>query len=435
MTFLKPLYERNFRLLFIGSLLSYIGAQLTLIAFPWLVLQLTGDALLMGSVIAVTAIPRALFMLFGGALTDKYSPKAVMLLSSWLRMILMLLLAMLVYTDIVQMWMIFVVAFFFGVIDAFSWPASSALVPRLLKPQLLAAGNSLIQGLSQISIAIGPVVAGLIINLFAVDSDQEIADLLGISVVFGVDGLGFLFSIISLSMIRLGDRPSAKDDTGGLLASIREGFLATWSDLPVRIVTFIFAIFSLFFRGPYLIGIPVLCNTRFEDGALAFGLVTSAFGVGSLLGIIVAGSFKRPGEHFLGRLALFDLFVIGMSFIVYAITDRVEIAMLASMLSGFTDGYLVILLISWLQIRIPLRLMGRVMSMIMFFMQGMAPISAAVAGALIRVSLEGVFFAAGAILMGLCVLGVFIPVIREMGIKSARGDSQVENQHDGAKIL
>lgn len=418
LTFIRPLYERNFRLLFIGSLLSYVGAQLTLIAFPWLVLQLTGDSLAMGSVVAVASIPRALFMLLGGALTDRYSPKLVMLASSWLRMLLMFLLAWLVYTGYIQMWMIFVVAFLFGVIDAFSWPASSALVPRLLKTQLLTAGNSLIQGLSQLSIVMGPILAGVIISMFAADASEDVADLFGISVVFAIDGGGFVLSVIALTMIRLPapiEIPGS-EAVGNLFVSIKQGFVATWSDLPVRMITIIFSIFSLFFRGPYLIGIPVLCDTRFEDGALAFGLITSSFGAGSLLGVIIAGALPRPGEHWLGRLSLVDLFVIGLSFLVFATTNSVEIAMIASAASGFVDGYLVILLISWLQMRIPQQMMGRVMSMLMFFMQGVAPISAAVAGALIRLSLEGVFLSAGAILMGLACIGIFIPVVRKLGI-------------------
>jgi MFS family permease len=74
---LKPLSVRNFALLWAGSVVSYIGAQLTLIAFPWLVLKLTGDALAMGTVLALASIPRAVFMVFGGAFTDRFSPRTV----------------------------------------------------------------------------------------------------------------------------------------------------------------------------------------------------------------------------------------------------------------------------------------------------------------------------------------------------------------------
>ena len=72
---LKMLRSRNFRLLWIGEAVSLLGDQFTLIALPWLVLQLTGDALAMGTVLALAGVPRAIFILLGGALTDRFSPR------------------------------------------------------------------------------------------------------------------------------------------------------------------------------------------------------------------------------------------------------------------------------------------------------------------------------------------------------------------------
>ena len=186
--------------------------------------------------------------------------------------------------------------------------------------------------------------------------------------------------------------------------------------MPVRMVTIVFTIFSLFFRGPYLVGVPVMCNTRFEEGALAFGMIGSAFGVGSLIGLVAAGSLPRPPERYYGVLTLVDVATIGVSLLVYAVAPTVDWALAASALCGITDGYLMIILVSWLQSRVPTKLLGRVMGMIMFFNQGVSPISAAIAGALIEVSLEGMFLGAGAILMAFAVVGAFVPVVRHMGL-------------------
>src|SRR5512138_1919471 len=90
------LRNRNFRLLWTGEGISLLGDQFYLIALPWLVLQLTGDSLAMGTVLATAGIPRALFMLVGGALTDRFSPRRLMISSNAVRMILTGLLAALV---------------------------------------------------------------------------------------------------------------------------------------------------------------------------------------------------------------------------------------------------------------------------------------------------------------------------------------------------
>lgn len=417
---LRPLLVFNFRLLWGGSILSFVGGQLTLVAFPWLVLKLTGDPLVMGTVIAVSSVPRAVFMLIGGAATDRFSPRRVMLWANWLRTLLMFSLAAIVYFHWIQIWMVFVVAFAFGVIDAFYWPSSFTILPRLLRAELLPAGNSLMQGMGQLSMMMGPALAGLIITLFSHGGTGTAADLPGIAVVFLIDGTGYIVSSIALMLIVLA--PTAAE-TGkepftlaAIARSIALGVGAIWRDPPVRLITAAFSIFSLFFRGPYVVGIPVLCNARFSDGALAYGMIGSAFGVGSLIGLVLAGTLPRPAEDRYGPLLLLDFLVIGSGFFVYAWTPNMQWAMFASALGGVTDGYIGILLISWLQVHVETDTLGRVMGMIMFFNIGVTPVSAAIAGALISLSLNGVFIGAGAMLVGLTLLGAVFPATRYMGM-------------------
>jgi MFS family permease len=94
---------RDFRLLFAGVSTSLLGDQFALIATPWLVLQLTGDPLALGIVLALEGIPRALFMLFGGAITDRFSPRIIMLASDLVRFLLATVMTAVVFAGIVQM--------------------------------------------------------------------------------------------------------------------------------------------------------------------------------------------------------------------------------------------------------------------------------------------------------------------------------------------
>ena len=95
---------RNFRLLWLGEGISVLGDQFYMIALPWLVLQLTdGDALATGTVLAIAGIPRALFMLVGGVLTDRFSPRSVMLASNVFRFVLVVLLSVLIFAELIEL--------------------------------------------------------------------------------------------------------------------------------------------------------------------------------------------------------------------------------------------------------------------------------------------------------------------------------------------
>lgn len=122
------LKRRNFRLFWIGQGISLLGDHCYLIALPWLVLRLTGDKLAMGMVLGIGGVPRALLMLLGGAVTDRFSPREVMLVSDVLRLVVVALLALLVITTAVQLWMLYLFALLFGVADAFFFPAVGAIV-------------------------------------------------------------------------------------------------------------------------------------------------------------------------------------------------------------------------------------------------------------------------------------------------------------------
>jgi len=432
--FFRPLAIRNFRLLWIGSALSMLGGQLTMIAFPWLVLRLTGDSFAMGAVLAASGVPRALLMIFGGAFTDRFTPLRMLIWMNWIRMALMLILATLVFTGTIEMWMVFAVAIVFGAADAFTWPASSAILPRLLPPELFPPGNSLVQGMGQLSQMLGPVLGGLIIAYFSAGDGMAVEDLLGISIVFYLDAFGFIIALISINMMRLAPEaaPTTAFNVGTILQSSWQGVVATWNDFPIRMLACMFAVFALFFRGPYLVGIPMLAHSRFEDGALSFGLISSAFGVGALIGLLLAGTLRRPADHHIGMLLLADIVVLGIGLVAYAFTTHIEVAMLFSALSGVADGYVIVIIISFLQIRIPQAMLGRVMSVIMIFNMGLLPLSAAVSGALIRISLESVLLGAGCILIGLALVSSMVPKMRTLGLGNASdtGDNTIESVDD-----
>src|SRR5450755_2844101 len=188
-----PFSVRNFRLLWIGESISLLGDQFYMIALPWLVLQLTGSALALGTIMALEGIPRALFMLIGGAFVDRFSPRSVMFASNLARLILVALLSVLVLTNNARLEILYLFALAFGFADAFFFPGSSAIVPQLLNDDQLQAGNTFVQGTAQLSGMVGPVVAGGLIAVLgnAATASKGAPGTQGIGIAFVIDTLSF----------------------------------------------------------------------------------------------------------------------------------------------------------------------------------------------------------------------------------------------------
>src|SRR5687767_15293528 len=122
------------------------------------------------------AIPRAVFMLVGGAFSDRFSPRNLMLASNAIRAVVVGILAALVLTDRAELWHLYVLAGIFGIVDAFFYPALQTIVPMLVPERQLAPANALVQSSQQVMSLIGPAVAGAFIALvstgpaFAIDA-------------------------------------------------------------------------------------------------------------------------------------------------------------------------------------------------------------------------------------------------------------------------
>src|SRR5512134_1235061 len=330
------LRNRNFRLLWIGEGISLLGDQFYMIALPWLVLTLTGNALAVGTVFAMAGIPRALFMLVGGALTDRFTPRKLMISSNLARMILTGLLATLVITNLIQLWMLYGFALIFGLADAFFFPAQTSIVPKLLNGEQLQAGNAVIQGTAQLSLFVGPLLAGIAIYWLDGGANHSASS---IALAFALDSVSFLASITMLSMMRIENANARIEKVeSGVIASIREGLLYVWNDATLKIVFPIVMGLNLLINGPFAVGVPVVARTRFPEGAAAFGLIMSVFGGGALLGTALAGVLPRPSKKRLGTVSLSILSVMGLGLAVIGIAPTMYIAAASGLVMGTANS-------------------------------------------------------------------------------------------------
>ena len=398
---------RDFRLLFAGTATSLLGDQLALIATPWLVLQLTGDPLALGIVLALEGIPRAVFMLIGGALTDRYAPRRIMLICDVARFVLTTAMAAAALTGTVEIWMIYVFALGFGLVAGFAIPAENSIVPLLVSEDDLAAGNSLIMGVSQLAGFIGPTVAGM-----AIASSSDSAS--GVGLALSIDAVTFAISASCLWLIRGARKPSDSGTEENLWVSISGGIKYLWGDDALRLVFVILIAINLFVVGPLLVGIPVLAHERLSQGAVAFGVLMAAFSVGNLVGYLVAGSLRRPSSGTLramiiGLLSAFGAVIISLGFINNTWLDFGLLVIL-----GLGNGYLAIIVVTWIQVRVPRSMLGRAMSLITFSSLGLVSLSQTISGAVGKWNLNSLFSIAGGLVLVTTVWAAAHPSLKAL---------------------
>ena len=371
----------------------------------------------MGGVLALAGIPRALFMLLGGAITDRYAPRAVMLISDALRLMLVSLIAVLVATGDVHMWMLYVLALCFGVISGFFIPASSAMMPMVVTPAELQVGNSLYQATNQLAIFVGPVLAGgLIAWLGQSQTAAATPEMAGIAAALGVDAFSFLVSVGTLWAMTAGRAGiDSASQQKNLLGAIREGIRYVWQDDLIRTFFIMMVVLNLLFTGPLLVGIPVLANNRWVGGAAAYGFVMGGYGGGNFLGILLASALlrllkNRADSYLVGVTIAFGIALIALGFI-----NSTLIAFLVLFLVGIGNGTLLITLMTALQRQTPKEMLGRIMSMVMLAGVGLVPISQALTGGLLKLSLAGVFLGAGLLVLSTALWLALQPALKTAG--------------------
>jgi MFS family permease len=394
--FPHPLRERNFRMWWAGQAISLLGDQCYLVALPWLVLQMTGSAVAMSTILMAAAVPRTVLMLIGGALTDRVSPRKVMITTASARTVLVAAIGFLVWFHRLGLWELYVLAFAFGTADAFAYPASGAFTPSLIRREQMVAASSTMQSTLQFTSIAGPAPAGIMIKT------------VGTAWAFFLDAISFLFIIAALW--RLPDPPKPPAARKPMWHSIKDGIGYVIQDVPLRSFVLLATILNFCMAGPMGVGLPYLAKTKFGSPT-AYGLLVASAAVGGLLGALLAGLWRvrRRGWLILGTCGTLGILIgpIGLA-------PRLWMIAALLLLIGLTAGVANVHIVAWIQQRIALEVRGRVMSVLMLALIGLMPVSLAAAGALVAWSLPGMFLLSGALVIVVCGFGALQKPVREI---------------------
>ena len=382
----------SFRKLWVATTVSLFGDFFNYIAMAWLVLQLTGSSLALGTVLVVQALPRAVLMVVGGALADRLSPRLTMLGSMGLRAVVVAPLAVLVLTGRVQMWEVYSVAVVFGVVDAFFMPARGSILPNVVADHELEPGNAVLNVTGQASVILGPVLGGLIVAV------------LGIGWAFAGDAACFVIGFLFVLWLPTAARSAAGKEhpDGGLGGQIAAGIRYAWAEMGIRVTLIVIAVVDFAANGALGVGLPTVVHGRFAAGAEGLGILLGAWGVGATAGALGAGFFPPP-ERF-GWLIVFICAWLGVGFVGVGLVPSLVPAALLMAFTGVGTGVTNTYAVSWLQRRTAPAMRGRVMSLVMLASMGLTPVAYAASGVIAEVNPTLLFLVAGGMIL-LCAAG------------------------------
>jgi len=281
----RSLHIRNYRLFFFGQLVSVTGTWMQTVAQSWLVLSLTGSGVDLGITVALQFLPMLLFGLWGGLLADRSDKRKLLIGTQVAGGLLAGILFVLVATDLVELWMVYVMAFLLGVVTMIDMPTRQSFVIEMVGPDEVPNAVGLNSAMFNTGRILGPAAAGVTIAS------------LGIAPAFLANALSYLAVIAALVAMRTDElhrRAPAERRRGEVLAGVRY----VWAEPTLRPTLFLVAVLGLFGFN-FIVVLPLLAKFTFAGGAGLYSVFTALMSLGSLAGALFAASRAAPSRRLL----------------------------------------------------------------------------------------------------------------------------------------
>lgn len=391
---------RDFRIYWLGTLISLIGTWIQIVAQSWLVFQLTNSAFLLGVVGFLSCIPIFLLSLFGGVAADRMDKRRILLFTQTGFMILALLLAFLTQVKLITTTQIMFIALLNGIVMAFDAPSRQAVVVELVGKEHLLNAIALNSAAFNSSRMIGPALAGILIAV------------IGMSGCFYINGISFLAVIVALLLIRVKNNIKKENKTM-VLNSLMEGLRFIKNDHLVRILIIMVGVTSLF-GIPYAIFMPIFAKDILKVGARGLAWLMAAAGVGAVIAALILA--KLDDLKHKGRFLIVSSVIFSFSLIFFALSRTYLFSLFTLILVGWSSVTAISLVNTMLQTLVPDNVRGRVMSAFMFTFAGLMPFGNLIAGSLSELWGVSITVALGGAICGLIFLSIniFYPAIREV---------------------
>ncbi len=419
MNLFRSLTNRSFALLWGGQTTSRLGDSLFSITLAWWILEKTGSAAAMGKMLIFSTIPMLLFLLVGGVVTDRFKSLNVMLIADLASGSIVLIFTLLAFSNLLQIWHIYIGKIIFGLVAAFFQPAYTAAIPEIVPKEHLPSANSM-TNLSQRGAGIfGPAIGAAIVAIG------------GTSLAFGLNCLSFFISATCILLIVLERRKKRYDGQTvevvapkpvlpvttqskwkiGLL-DLKEGYQAVVTSSWLWITILIFGLINAT-STPVAVSLPVLTKVNLHSDVQTLGLFTSSSAIGFVLGSIVMGNFKRLRRR--GLQAYLATVLYGLMIVSFGLIKNIPLLIVASFFEGALMALFGLIWTNSLQELVPHHLLGRVASIDSLGSFILLPIGYGISGwATDLIGAPSVFVIGGALTALLALLGLLHPAVRHL---------------------
>jgi MFS family permease len=420
--------SRAFAWFWLGQTISALGDGAFATALAVAVYELTGSSLAMGLFLMAQILPELIFTLLGGVAADRFPRRLILFFSDAGRALVVLLIALLAWLHLLQLWHLFGLAVLFGIFQSFFHPSYRAITPELVAREHLSSANALTELSVQCGNLLGPMLGASLIVL-----GQGSA-----STAFAFDGLTFVISVCSLMVIRsmpvisqenIGGPETSQENANekeeqaiqvsglkSVTRDLREGFRtivrSTW-----LLWSMIVAAFGLMaYRGALTVSLPKLVFAVYANGPWLLAAITTTVGLGAIAGAIFVGQAKLRRR---GIIALCGYILSGLALLAFALPLPHAIipfvVLPAAFIVGFGINVMQIIWVTLLYELVPIDKLGRVSSVDLLGSLGLLPVGYILAGWLgDHLGPATVFLLAGIVMVVLNIIPLFLREIREL---------------------
>jgi MFS family permease len=349
--------HRNFQLYFGGQLISNIGTWMQIIAQGWVVYQLGHSEVTLGLVAFASAIPTLAISPWGGVVVDRVSRRSLLLLTQSSAMLLAFVMAALTFTGAIREWHVIALAALLGVVNAFDAPARQAFVPEMVGKEDLPNAIALNSMMFNSARVLGPALAGLLLAI------------IGAGWCFTVNGISFLAVLIGLWLMKLPPHQAAHNSASPwqqLVSGVQ--YTARNRELSALILlSLVFSIFGI----SYSTVLPAFVEKVLHQGALAYGWINAASGLGAVSGAFLLANRVSHGRR--GQLLVLTNIAFPLILIAFSFTSLYPASLVLAY--GLGVGFMVqfTTINTLLQTRVEDGFRGRVMGLYTLTFFGFAP--------------------------------------------------------------
>lgn len=355
-TAFSSLRHRDFRLLWMGQIVSVTGSQMQLAAINWHIYLLTHSALALGLVGACRAVPIILCSLMGGVVADVMDRRRLMMATQTVMLACSATLALVTSAGLQHVWPIFLLTAIASAAWAFDTPARQALMPTLVPLKDFPNAVSLSMLMFQMGLISGPPLAGFLLASH------------GPGLVYAINAASFVAVILGLALMRTSGRPEKNESAAPRISleALVEGLRFVWRT-PIIVQTMTLDFVATFFASANQL-LPIFATDILRVGAQGYGFLAAAPAGGAVIsGLVMArlGTLKRQG-----LIVILSVAVFGAATIVFGLSRVFWFSLLMLALMGAADTVSTILRQTIRQLRTPNNLRGRMTSINMIFFMG-----------------------------------------------------------------